>query len=118
MLPLRRMLETLKLLASPADVQLEVLSSDVVVADELALIFDDELLALDPAACSEAARARLTAIAQALSAMSDRRELWTTDALRTADDWKRIRMDAAAVLAAFGEPVERPTIDWLTYVRG
>jgi hypothetical protein len=111
-----RMIEALKLMGCPADVQIAALPDYVVVADEVALIFDDELCGLKLDTCMPEVRGRLIEIERRLSSMSDTKVLWTNDALQSADEWNGIRAEAAALLLLLGAAVERPDLSWVTYV--
>jgi hypothetical protein len=99
---MQRLVETLKLMACSADAQLAAFPDFVVVADEIALAFDDELHAIDLAACAPEVRDRLGAIDRALSAMSGDSSLWTADALRTSGAWQSLRSSAAELVALLG----------------
>ncbi len=111
---MERTIEALKLLACGADVQIAALPAFVVVADEIALIFDDELRALDVDACGPPIRVQLAAIEGRLSAMSDTKSLWTIDALRTASAWAEVRGAAAQILRMLGVGVAAPDLSWVT----
>jgi hypothetical protein len=99
---LERLIEALKLVACSADAQIAALPEFVVIADEVALLFDEELRAVDLAACTPIVRERLASIDRSLSAMSETKSLWTIDALRTAPEWASLRSTAAEILSALG----------------
>lgn len=107
-----RLKHSLQLLASSADVQLQLLPAYVCKADELALEFDHwREVVLDNY------REELsTDQVQALTALDERldwltvhgRDSWNDEAVRTSREWQSIRILAAAALRAFGWPLEIP----------
>lgn len=112
-----RMIEALKLVACSVDAQIAALPDFVVVADEVALIFDDQFRAVDLDSCTAIVRDGLITIDRHLSEMSNTKSIWTIDALRTADEWASLRITAAEILSALGVAVSPPDLSWATYVR-
>jgi hypothetical protein len=109
------MIEILKLIASSADEQQAALPDFVVVADEIALLFDDELRLIDTNACGPDVRAGLSSIDERLTGMSDDTSLWTPNALTSASEWAALRNAASRLLAALGVAVSKPDLSWVTY---
>jgi hypothetical protein len=112
------MIEVLKLMASTAAQQQAALPDFVVVADEIALLFDDELRLVDLDACQPAGRAELQSIDRRTNEMSNTVDLWTIDALRTATEWEVLRASARRLLERLGVALGPPDLYWVTYVRG
>jgi hypothetical protein len=117
---MERLIEALRLMACSADAQIAALPDFVVVADEVALLFDDEFRAVDLDACTSVVRDGLVTINRELSEMSKSKSpsLWTIEALRAASDWESLRTTAKAVLTALGVSIGRPDLSWATYVPG
>lgn len=85
--PIHTLAEVLRLLAAPFEEQIRVLPAFVVVADELALLFDEEMWRLGGAAedrnhPATSVRSVLEALDARFDAMSGTKESWTLEA-----DW-------------------------------
>jgi hypothetical protein len=118
---MERMVEVLRLLASPAGVQRQTLPNFVSLTDELALLFDDELRALrapdrDRPENREVDHA-LTLLEQRFGDMGDDPTLWTDAALEAAPRWQEVRTIARRLLGHLGVAEGPPKLDWTTYVR-
>jgi hypothetical protein len=104
-------------LAQPADVQLTLFPSFVVVPDELALDFDNWWRASDAKLgkqWSTNQRMALVALDKLLAAMSGKPELWTDLSLQR---WSEVRQLAKNALSAFGWPEAVPPMERSIYVR-
>ena len=102
---IQRLIESLRALAAPADVQCARFPDSVVRADELALDFADAFLLVRDCPqmmLSSHQEDALTDLDLALSAMSGpaHAQLWTEAALREHADWRAIRRLATAALHA------------------
>lgn len=117
-----RLIQVLHLLASPAEVQAQPFPDFVVVADELALLFDNEVTGLKSAGefdhLPPELRATLGDIDSRMDAMGSNEAAWTLDALRWSEDWRQIRDWARAALVSVGETPRVPRIDWVTFIQG
>ncbi|MBV8759687.1 MAG: hypothetical protein JO257_20530 [Deltaproteobacteria bacterium] len=111
---MRRLIEALRLLAAPAAVQRSVLPTHVAVADEVAMIFSDELVAATESTAAQPANVRrmLEALDELLNTVSQDAGAWDIDLAV----WTDVRLQARAILDALGAAVVPPTLDWLTYV--
>lgn len=115
-----RLIEALRLLACSPDEQQAAFPAFVVVPDEIALVFGDELrnaeaeLAAQPPAIRDA----LTALEDGLDRLGDDPSRWTLAALRSDAGWQQLRVQAAAVLSQLGVPLQPPALSWLTHVPG
>jgi hypothetical protein len=115
---IKQLVEALRLLASPYDVQIEALPSWVAVADEVAFTFDDAYSLVPRAALPRSALQILDRINDKLESMSDRQggEIWSLDGLRDAIEWSELRSDALLALDALSSGYALPRrID--SYVR-
>ncbi len=107
-------LESLQLLAAPADRQLDHFPEFACVPDELALDFDhwrEVYLAhfardVSPyqIECFDQIAARFHALSS--GGPEFREDFWTADALQDSPEWERIRRIARRLLAALGWPLE------------
>jgi len=114
----------LKMLAAPADQQIEYLNRRLGpgdCADELALEFHDDFqFLMDRAKLLPQMQIQaLQTVDALLDKMSGQKlaQLWTFDALRSATEWEQVRISAAIALNLWpgesprGENVERKGID-------
>jgi hypothetical protein len=92
---MNRLIESLHLLAAPPAGQRTALPPFVAFADELALIFDDELRATDLDALLASIRAALAQLDGA---------------------WANVREQARDLLRSLGEEPRAPDLFWLTFV--
>jgi hypothetical protein len=118
---MQRLIETLHLLANPPDVQRVALPDYVAVAEELALIFSDELATvkhiLRPLV-GDSVYEQLLALESFFDRMSNRPEYWSVQALYDASEWATVRGAAKDILSQLGEHVRSPILNWITYVPG
>ncbi len=121
-MPLEQLRTALQALAAPAEQQLARYPSFAVVADELALDFDDALglLEAQSAPLTKAQMAGLLALDALLNQMSgsERADLWTSHALRSAAEWEEVRSASIEVLELFGWSPEPPPPSWDTFIPG
>jgi hypothetical protein len=119
---LRRLTETVLLLASDVPQQLDAFPDWVCRVCEVALAFDDcahfaaELRAV--ARITDEQLRAVQAIDSKLPAMSGpaNAELWTNASLRDDPGWCWVRQQARELLQTMKVPLREPLIDWLTYV--
>lgn len=120
---LRRFEWSVRALAQPADLQLQLYPSFVCHADELALEFEEHyalVLALPEDTMSLEQRSAIAGLDEFLSSMSGERnaDLWTEHGLRYAAEWNRVRALARDILQAMGWPDVPPPLDrGYVYVR-
>jgi hypothetical protein len=60
----------------------------------------------------------LEQIEQLLDQMSENSDLWTMQALKSAAQWKEIRLLAGKVLAVLHEVKQPANLFWLQYIEG
>jgi hypothetical protein len=109
-------------LAQPPDAQPSLFPSFVVVADELALEFDNWWKSFEANfgdRCSEEQQRAVAALDHLLTEMSgpDKPELWTNEGCLYHAKWSEVRQLAADVLSAFGWPHGVPPVGRVMYVR-
>ncbi|MHB1037555.1 MAG: hypothetical protein ACYC35_22035 [Pirellulales bacterium] len=109
-------------LAQPPNVQPTLFPPFVVVADELALEFDNWWKAYESNfghLCSQQQREAVSAVDHLLAEMSgpDKPELWLDDGCLNHPKWSEVRRLAADVLSAFEWPPGLPPLGRVTYVR-
>lgn len=119
-LHLNMLLQSLHLLAASYEQQMQAFPSFVHVPDEVALVFSDAYLFVPELtqACliTTDQSADLAQVEQVLDHMSQRKEVWTVDALKTSPQWKEVRQLAHKLLDSFHEPNRPPDLFWLQYV--
>lgn len=109
-------------LAQPADVQPSLFPSFVVVADELALEFDNWRQAFESNfrnSWSPEQREAVAALDQLLSEMSgpDKPELWLDEGCLNHPKWSEVRQLAGQVLTAYGWLPGLPPLGRAIYAR-
>ncbi len=104
------LIQALRLLAEPYEVQKESLPDWIVLADEVALIFTDLYEVINKDYIPRAAQPVLKQIESRLEAMSIKGppELWTPEGLQKAEGWQEIRRLAHSALESLGVPYEPP----------
>lgn len=117
----RRFMWSVQALAAPASEQEAAFPGFVDVPDELALEHEETqagFLQVAGPSISEEQRQTIQDLDRLLEAMSDPENgrLWKLEALRQADEWKRVRVLAAIVLDAMGWAKVRPPRDRSIYV--
>ena len=117
-----RLIEVLKLMACSADEQRAALPSFVAVADEIALLFSDELRLVEAHGVGSAldfeTRRQLRMLDGQLDQMSGKPAHWSREALESDPEWQRIRESAQAILSRLGQTVGTPMLGWLDFVKG
>lgn len=117
-----KLLEAVRLVALPFDLQVIALPEFVNHTDEIALIFDDSLrLFRDnqtgiPIATE--AISLINQLDQKFAKMSLNKELWTLEALERDGIWSDCRNLAKLILTRLDEPGEYPNLDFISYVKG
>lgn len=115
-----RLIEVLKLMACSAGEQKAALPSFVAIADEIALLFGDELRLVEAHGATSAldfeTRRQLRMLDGQLEQMSGKPEHWSNEALESDPEWQRIRESARAILSRLGKAVGKPTLNWLNFV--
>lgn len=107
-----RLKHSIQLLASPPEIQLQLLPSFVCKADELALNFDqwrevalnnyEKELSIDQISATDALDVKLDWLTD------NGGQHWTDEAIRTSPEWQNVRCLALNTLRAFGWPLETP----------
>lgn len=104
--------QVVRVAALPAFRQLESFPDGVVVADEIALDFDNwckwALDGFDAPSLTDEQRSSLAALDSRFDRMSGEHnpDLWTDDALQCRPEWDEVRDDASRVLDAFGWSID------------
>lgn len=101
----KRMYDTVSLMASDYENQITALPKGIDIADEIALLFDDEVVAAMDALYKDGmlsieACARIKDIDNTLSEMGKQKDesLWTLEALEQSELWEKCREDAKQLL--------------------
>jgi hypothetical protein len=104
--------QAVRVAALPAYRQIESFPQGVVVADEIALDFDNwckwVLGGKDAPPLTNEQRSSLISLDSRLSKMSGEHnaDLWTEDALRCRPEWDDVRDEARKILDSFGWPID------------
>ena len=116
-----RLLETLQLLASDAETQVEVFPKFVHVPDEIASAFDECFLMVEEHCMDEVSKAQMALLIE-MDAILDKlsspenRPLWSVAAMRESQEWETVRVKARELLQAFDRTPERPQLEWMIFV--
>jgi hypothetical protein len=115
---LQTLVEALRLLAAPADVQIGLFPAWVAIPDEVAVTFEDAYVVVDKSALSEEAIPMVEQVARRLETLdmpyADR---WDPSVLARSEDWRGIRLLAMSALAALGTEYRPPNTSGGRYVR-
>lgn len=120
----RRLVEVVRLVASPPEVQLAALPEWTCRGDEIALLFHEEMLTVrllvESGAVSSQGLAVLKEIDRRFDEMSGElnAELWTDSAVRTRPEWQGTRVLAQEALSMMGETLQAPDLSHVRYARG
>jgi hypothetical protein len=104
--------KVVRIAALPGDQQIAILPKGVVVADEIALDFDNwcrwALNGSEAPTLTDEQRSCLASLDQRLEEMSGEHnaELWTEDALRIRPEWDEVRREARKILELFGWSID------------
>jgi hypothetical protein len=114
-----QLIEALRLLAAPFSVQIDVLPSWVVAADEVALTFDDAYSVADLSEVPGSALRLLEEIEADLTTMSQRPSEgdWTLAGLEHSSTWEALRGKALAALTELRAEYRVPAIEPDAYVQ-
>lgn len=112
------LVKALALMAATFKAQVAALPPDVMVADEVALVFEDACAPLGRNELPVAVRNSLEAIERNLNEMPavPGGDLWSLAGLEHDPRWQVLRVQASEVLDALGVADRAPSIDWATYV--
>ncbi|QQO10758.1 hypothetical protein [Breznakiella homolactica] len=115
-----RLVQVLCLLSSSYEIQKSALPANIVLADELALLFDDvfifcERLQKEKFISSEQF-SLLKQLDTVFNEMSAIKEIWSDSALEKEKDWDGIREKASLLLKNLGQDYTLPSIDWVTFI--
>ena len=117
-----RLVAAIQLLAEEPSKQLGCFPEFVGKADEIALLFDDCAVFLPglvrTGAVSDEASRLVKEVDALLADMSNDQQLWTDDAVRFREEWRRVRELAKCILVAMDAPVETPQLDWISFTPG
>jgi hypothetical protein len=104
--------QVVRVAALPAERQIESFPSFCVVADEIALDYDNccgwALEGYKAPVLTDEQRSSLVALDERLNRMSGKHnaELWTDEALRCSPEWDEVRKDARRIMDSFGWSME------------
>jgi hypothetical protein len=114
----------LKLVASDANVQIQLLPKWVHIPDEIALTFEESYYLLDQIfdaglINSEQVDA-INRVNETLSEMSasEDKSIWTLDALKNHPKWEKLRELSITAIARLGLGVGEPDLGWISYIFG
>lgn len=118
----RLLVENLRLIAAPAEVQLEVLPQFVVATDEILSGFSDAFLLVPQlervGLVQPSARVALSRLDSWFDGMPTDGSIAEPSTLVSHGFWARARELAADALHALGEEVRQPSLDQTAWVKG
>jgi hypothetical protein len=121
---LEMMIQSLKLVALDAEMQIQLLPQWVHIPDEIALTFDDSYILFDQVIWAGLVNSEQIEAVRTLNRIldemsdSDDKDLWTLQAIRTSPKWAETRGLAKDALRKLGYEIDRPDLGWITYVPG
>lgn len=119
---LKMLVESLQLLAAPAEQQIAAFPPFVHIPDEIALTFHDAFLLtdnlVDAGLITPLQRAEVERLDRIFDQMTDDKSLWTIEMVGSAPQWKQVRTMAKDILFIFNEEPKSPELFWIQYVPG
>jgi hypothetical protein len=116
------LIQSLQLLATCYEHQINALPTFVDVPDEVALTFSETLLLADPLVkeglITSDQQAELKQLDALLEHMSDNKNLWSLTSLQTSPEWEHVRHCAENILKSFQISKEMPNLFWVEYIPG
>ena len=112
-------IETLKLLASNSDIQIEILTNDVVVTDEIALLYEDIYILFTGnfyKSYDNITKLKAKEIDLLFCDMTQDMLLWDNAALHKSIKWQNVRDAARELLVYLHEQITLPNLFWVTYI--
>lgn len=111
----QKFIETMKLVAAPADVQLSVIPTQACRPDEIAFCVEEILPLLPTLEAQQIISGTVAENVKEIDRMflSFERQDWTEDALLHSPKWENVRTMAANVLKLTGEKAEPPHLFWI-----
>lgn len=113
------LVQCLKLIALPAEKQIQVLPDFVLVPDEIALGFDDVYLMIPQidGLISDHGLILLKELDQLFEEMSEEPLFWSLEYFESGDLWKKVRLLARSILEDLREPVDMPNLEYIEWVK-
>lgn len=115
------LVQYLKLIALPAEKQIQVLPDFVLVPDEIALGFDDIYLMIPQikqnAMISVRGLELLRELDQLFEKMSGKPLFWSLEYFEYGELWKKIRQLACSILDELKEPVDIPDLGFTQWIK-
>jgi hypothetical protein len=119
LLTFEHIIEVLRLFASTFNVQKNAMPGGIVLADEIALLFDDiwqhSIFLLNRNVITTEQMEDLRYINHELEQMSEQKDLWTEESLCSNKKWDSIRKQSMNILKKWGKEYSIPHIDWIKF---
>lgn len=113
------LVQSLRLVASPPDVQVAALPKFVNIPDEIALTFNDANLIApqleDEELISSHSLDMLKELDELFETMSEDKNLWTIEKLENDKFWRGSRELAINILKEMNEPYSSPNLDFIKW---
>ncbi len=113
------LVQSLRLVAAPFEIQTTSLPEFVNVPDEIALIYNESYLIApqlkDKNLISAKILGMLERLDQIFEEMSEVKPIWTLERLRNDSSWERLRILALDILRELNEPDGRPNLDFIDW---
>lgn len=118
---LDKVIQSLQLLAADYEQQVSALPDFVHVTDEIASTFEETYALVDDLVneglITSEQRAGLRRMDALLESMSgEEKGFWNLESLRTAEQWKQVRLLAEDILASFQRTKQVPDLFWEQYI--
>ena len=115
------LVQSLRLAASPYEIQITSMPAFVEIPDEIALLFSDAYLMApnlqEDGMISSQALIMLNELEKELNEMSEDKSLWTLESLQKNSLWSKIRGIARTILTELKEPYDKPNLDFVDWVK-
>ncbi len=116
-----KLVQCLRLVASPYEVQISLLPNFIDIPDEIALFFDDVFLTIPQLKIeylfSPNTLLKINEVNELFESMSEEKFFWELEELKNNKSWEKSRELALSVLKLLNEPYEKPNLDFITWVK-
>lgn len=113
------LIQSLRLVSSPPNIQVEVLPDFVNVPDEIALIYNESYIMVPQVndVISPYALKILDDLDKLFEEMSKVQSLWNIESLKNDDSWKKSRELGHLILNELNETYTKPNLNFIKWVK-
>lgn len=115
----KKIIESLKLVASPAKEQINLFPDYVCIPDEIALTFDEIISYAKILVENNFITIDQYSLLEHLNHLFENFQKvdWTIESMYNSKKWMQTRQEAIIILKKFGESYSNPDIFWINYIK-